>query len=153
MCHAARSWKPCPYLPSTSNGAPALVVGGLRSQITKLAAEYHAIRTADAPLDDAKRQARELVAMLGKKGKPVIHTQFGELYVRGWAGAEQFGPTFHDATIATLCWLDPDRVIAKLDEALEALPQNGSALPISERASRLAERSRPRLRCSKTGKS
>ena len=120
------------------NGLPAVVVGGLRSQISALVIEHHSIRTAAAPLDDAKAQVRALVARLGAKGRPVIRTQFGEVHVHGWQSDEQYGPTFHDMTIATLCWLDPDRVIAKLDEALEALPHSTDALPVSERASRLA---------------
>ena len=33
----------------------------------------------------------------------------------------------------------PDTVIAKLDDAIEALPRNDDALPVSDRASRLAE--------------
>ena len=78
------------------NGSPAVVVGGLRTQIAKLIAEHHQIKLAPAPLDDAKRQVRELVARLGAKGKPTIRTQFGELHVHGWQSAEQFGPTFHD---------------------------------------------------------
>jgi hypothetical protein len=119
--------------------SPTTVIGTVRSEIARLAAEYHDIRTADAPLDDAKRQVRELVSALGHKGKPVIHTQFGELHVRGWSGAEQFGPTFHDATVAMLCWLMPDTVIARLDEALEAMPRNDDALPVAERAAKLAE--------------
>ena len=119
------------------NGTFTVTVAEIRTQIGKLATQHHAIRTADAPLDDAKRQARELVAALGKR--PAIDTQFGELHVRGWTAAEQFGPTFHDKTIATLCWLVPDTVITKLDEALEQMPRNADALPVSERASRLAE--------------
>lgn len=121
------------------NGSPAVVVGGLRTQIANLLAEFHQVKLAPAPLDDAKRQVRELVAMLGTKGKPTIRTQFGELHVHGWQSDEQFGPTFHDMTIATLCWLAPQMVIDKLDEALEALPHNDDALPLSARASRLAE--------------
>jgi len=94
---------------------------------------------APAPLDDAKRQVREFVARLGAKGKPTIRTQFGEVHVHGWQSDEQFGPSFHDITIATLCWLMPDTVIAKLDEAIEALPHSTDALPVVDRASRLAE--------------
>ena len=96
------------------------------------------MKLAPAPLDDAKRQVRELVARLGAKGKPTIRTQFGEVHVHGWSGAEQFGPTYFDAVVAFSCWLDADRVIARLDEALEAMPRNDDALPLSERASRLA---------------
>jgi hypothetical protein len=121
------------------NGAPAHLVGTLRAEIAKLAAEHHAIKVAPAPLDDAKRQVRELVARLGTKGNPKLTTQFGTLHIHGWESAEQFGPTWHDITVATLCWLMPDMVIARLDEAIEALPQNGSALPVAERASKLAE--------------
>ena len=121
------------------NGTPAVVIGGLRTQIANLVSEHRSIKLAPAPLDDAKRQVRELVAMLGTKGKPVIRTQFGELHVHGWQSDEQYGPTFYDATISTLCWLMPDTVIARLDEAIEALPHSTDALPMSERGSRLAE--------------
>ena len=78
------SWKPCPRPLISMNGPPAHIVGGIRTQIAKLISEHHSIKLAPAPLDDAKRQARELVARLGAKGKPTIRTQFGEVHVHGW---------------------------------------------------------------------
>ena len=39
------------------NGSPAVVVGGLRSQIANLISEHHAIKLAPAPLDDAKAKS------------------------------------------------------------------------------------------------
>jgi hypothetical protein len=151
LCTRLRSWlnelprdvvlEPVPAPTIALNGAaPQHVVGTIRAEIAKLAAEFHTIRTAPASPDDARRQVRELVARLGKKGAPRISTQFGKLDVYGWENpAQEFGPTFHSITIATLCWAVPDVMIARLDETLDALPRNEGALPVSERASRLAE--------------
>ena len=129
----------CPSI--ALNGAPAHLVGVLRSQISRLAAEHRTIKLAPAPLDDAKRQVRDLVARLGATGKPVVHTQFGQLTVHGWESAEQKGPTFHDKTVATLCWLMPDVIIARLNEMLEQMPPTiGDVLPVQcERPAKLAE--------------
>ena len=62
--------------PSISmNGTAVTVVAGLRSRITKLVAEHHAIRTADAPLDDAKAQARCWSSIsVPRAGPPSTHS-------------------------------------------------------------------------------
>ncbi len=124
----------------TTNGTPAVAIAEIRAKIAALAAEFHHVKLAPPPLDDGKRQVRELVARLGAKGAPKVTNQSGVVSVYGWDNPQQiFGPTFHDTTVATLCWLMPDTVIARLDEALEAMPHTPDALPLAQRAPRLAE--------------
>jgi hypothetical protein len=83
------------------------VVGTLRSEISKLAAQHHAIKTAPAPLDDAKRQC-VLVETLSKRGTPRITTQGGTLHVHGWSPEQVTGPAPLPVIIETLAWVDPD---------------------------------------------
>jgi hypothetical protein len=121
------------------NGAPAHVVGTLRSEIAKLASQHHAIRVANAPLDDAKRQVRELVETLRKRGAPRISTQFGKLAIQGFSASETFGPIPFAVVVEFLCWFDPNRMVEALECELEAMPVSADALPISERGAKLAE--------------
>jgi hypothetical protein len=105
-----------------------------------LATEFRQIKVAPAPRDDAKRQARQLVAALARQGRPTtITTQFGELKVSGWMGDGLNAPTPHSVTVQFLCWLDPERVIAALEREIAAMPVDVHALPLDQRAERLAE--------------
>jgi hypothetical protein len=127
------------------NGQPRQVVGELRRRIGLLAAQYHHIKLAPAPLDDAKAQARELVRVMGQRGRPpTVHTQFGKVTIDQWDRAQQHGqPSFSPQIIEALCWVAPDAVIAKLDTELEAAAARSTSsrdvLPLHERAPRLAE--------------
>lgn len=116
-------------------------LAGLRSRITALGTEYRDVRTSALPLADAKRQARELVAMLGQRGRPHIHEPFGRLRIAGWMGDEAGSgtPTPHSVTVEFLCWAIPDVMAARLDTVLEQTPRNPDALPLDQRAVRLAE--------------
>jgi hypothetical protein len=131
--------EPVPAPVVALNGAPAHVVGTLRSEIAKLVVQHHAVRTASAPLDDAKRQVRELVETLGRRGAPRLTTQGGTLQVHGWSSDQTTGPVPIAALVEFAAWFDPDTMISRLDEMLERQPASGDALPLSERASRLAE--------------
>ena len=83
--------------------APAHIVGGLRSEITKLATEFRRITVAGPNRDDARSQINSLVQSLAARGRPRIDVQHGEVRVSG-----------HSVTAQFLAWLDPDRMIAAL---------------------------------------
>jgi hypothetical protein len=112
----------------------------VRSQIVALATEFHQIKTAGRTCDDARAQINALVQSLAARGRPRMDVQRGEVRVYGWMGDEiSHGvPVPHVDNLQTICWLAPHMVIDKLDEMLEALPVDAHALPISERAERLA---------------
>ena len=59
--------------------------------------------------------------------------------LHGWDPAQVFGPAPLIASIEFQCWLDPERMIAALEQELERLPHAADALPLDQRASRLAE--------------
>jgi hypothetical protein len=121
------------------NGNPSVVVGELRSNIAALISQYHLVKLASAPLEDARQQVRDLVAKMAKAGTPRLTTQFGKLVVHGWDSQQQFGPVVHSRLVEFLAWYDPDRMIAALDREVDAQPHDDAALPLAERASKLAE--------------
>jgi hypothetical protein len=130
--------EPAPTPQIENGGNPTVLIGELRSRIAELVAAFWHVKRAPAPLDDAKRQVRELVAALAEKGKPAVDIRSGTLQVKGWTAAEEHSPTFHSRTIATLCWLMPDVVIERLDEIIAPLA-DADALPHDQRKERLAE--------------
>ena len=99
-----------------------------RQAIEVAKAALKAVRTAPVSGTETKARIRETVAAAAERGRPMIETKNGSLVIAwprsGVAAprlADDYAPTFGPIDIvAMLGWLDPERLIEKLEAEVDA---------------------------------
>jgi hypothetical protein len=106
----------------------------LRSEIEEAQRDLRSIETAPLPKADQKKQAREYVAKFATQ--PKVHLDRGEFRV-DFTGST---PGLSAASIAKLlAWFDPETMVRRLHEAIDALPEPELALTAAEKEKRVTD--------------
>jgi hypothetical protein len=122
-----------PVKPEMAQGDdPPAAVKKIRAQITHLQQQLAAMRRAALPASELKAKAWDYVRALAAAGTPSLHVQDAKFEVRFEPGATQPMGTVGPGSLAIMCWLFPDQVIARLDALIDATVK-GSGLPAGKR--------------------
>jgi hypothetical protein len=112
-------------------------IARFRREIERTKAVLRNVEIAPAPKSDLKLMAQRYVEKLAADGAPKVSADFGSLDVK-FGHPQAFGFSRHDAA-AMLAWLHPDAMLARLVEAIEALPDDPNAMPADEKHQRLED--------------
>lgn len=114
---------------------PVAAVERLRMKIAGLRQEQMRVKAARAPAAELKRNVRAYVDERAARGRPRINTAGGRLEIDFAPTTFSSGTTRH--VLDVMCWLDGERMIRRLTETMEAMPNNGPALSAVERDEQL----------------
>ncbi len=136
---AVLEWvKPPAAVPLNGEALPA-AIGRVRDRIAAAQQHLRAVQIAPLPKGDLKVQAATTVQQLAARGRPAISLGRGRLAVK-WRTREatSSGASPEDVA-ATLAWLDPAAMTARLEQEIDLLPEAPLAMPAQEREQRIGE--------------
>ena len=124
----------------------------VRDDLAKIDADAHSVRTAPMPSEEAKGAARQHVAELAERARPDVRglVEFG----RGIEWPRQTLQNAGGAGIANvhipdarglMAWLHMDEMIAALEVEIDAVADDGQAIPAAEREARLEQIAKDKL--------
>lgn len=109
----------------------ASALARVRSEIAAAKGEVEQARAAPLPKSELKREARRYVERLAELGRPSITTHSGTFAISWQLGLntpisqtsrlQELGPV--NPALATLAWLDAGTMIRRLEQEIDALPQ------------------------------
>jgi hypothetical protein len=154
-CRTARTERSRAWLrdpPKLAKGEASIIDANenRRRRVRELKADLHRLESAPYPSADAKRRLREQIAALAQRGAQVsllIEHAEGEIV---WAtrslqsqvlNSERAAVAFAETpdTLTTLVWAIKDKIIAKLDQEIDAEADDPAALSAEARATQAAE--------------
>lgn len=108
----------------------------VRGQIAELTSEQSAVKQASLPLGEMKALAKKWIDERAASARPTI-TASQDRFSINFVDPTAF--TSHVDPIGALCWLDPERMKARLFEQIDSMPKSRLALNATEKAERLRE--------------
>jgi hypothetical protein len=118
---------------------PEEIVTKIRSRIGELTIERLEVQKLPEPKSVLKQRLRAQVAKLAEQAKPVLQFDRNKADVAVFADPKADFGLSPGYLAGMLAWLDGDRLIAKLDEMIDAAIDDTDALTSEQQAQELAE--------------
>jgi hypothetical protein len=113
----------------------------VRNDVARLQRELTSARNAPLPKPVMRALAADRVAELARRGGPVIASQ-GGMFKVSWPQEVMAGEgvaMVSERMPAVLAWLDPGRLLARLEADIDSLPEVAGALSERDRLARIAD--------------
>lgn len=132
--HAVLEDAPRPKVGLRKGDSPLDALNRVRADIRTAQGEVRKLYHAGPRAADVKRAARNFVNGLAEKGRPKITAAHGAFEITFDSGGFTTKPDLR----AILAWLDPERLLKRLEDEIDAMPAPTLALSVKEKNERLA---------------
>lgn len=110
-----------------------------RDEINDAQQELRVVRTAPLPKADLKVKAAAYVQGLVERGRPKISAGNDGVFKVSFEDRNSYVASSCASMATLLAWLHPDEMTARLEQEIDALPENKSALTAQDKEARVSE--------------